>query len=188
MIYKLTLLFLTTIIILQAKAQDIKKLRELFYNASQNSRDANAFYNYMKDVSIDESATAGGYKAMSEFMKCYHSYNPITKLTFYDKGKTHLDHVIETDSSNVELRYLRFSVQLSIPSFLDYKQNIETDKKFLVENLELIAEDKMLYEMIRSFLLESNYCSDDEKQKIRLPFLRCNFSLGTSNNHIKNLG
>jgi hypothetical protein len=149
----------------QSKAQEIKKFRLMFFNASQNLSDANIFYNYMKNVSVYEGTTSLGYKAMSEFMKCYHSFNPLTKLEYYNKAKTHL--VIQEDPVNIELRYLRFSVQVSIPSILGYKQNIEADKSFLIENLWSVETDEMLYDMIRTFLLESSYCSDDEKEKIQ---------------------
>ncbi len=167
MIYKVTLLFILMMISFQSKAQEIKKFRLMFFNASQNLSDANIFYSYMKNVSVCEGTTSLGYKALSEFMKCYHSFNPLTKLEYYNKAKTHLDQVIQEDPVNIELRYPRFSVQVSIPSILGYKQNIESDKKFLMDNLMSAETDEMLYDMIRSFLLESSYCSDDEKEKIR---------------------
>ncbi|MBK9731628.1 MAG: hypothetical protein IPO83_10150 [Chitinophagaceae bacterium] len=163
---RLFLMILTTLFSLNGSAYDAGRLRELFYKASRDASAAEVFYNEMKQVTEKDGGILLGYRAMAEFMKCYHSFNPVNKLLYFDKGKDHLNSAVQSDSMNIELRYLRFSVQTNVPVFLGYKENIAQDKQFIMENLGSISNDAALQKMIVSFLLSSNYCSEKEKQQL----------------------
>ena len=137
-------------------------LRSLYYKASQNSSEAERFYDLMKDTGTKPPLLLG-YKSMAEFMKCYHSYNPVNKLTYFYKGKADLDKAISLAPNNVELRYLRFTVQTNLPPFLNYKGDIEEDKKFLMQNFMSVRSDAELHFMIREYMINSDFCSEEEK-------------------------
>ncbi|MEP7128353.1 MAG: hypothetical protein ABI729_05770 [Chitinophagales bacterium] len=163
---RLFLMILATLFSLNGSAYDVGRLRELFYKASQDASATEVFYSEMKQVSEKDGGILLGYKAMAELMKCYHSFNPVNKLVYFDKGKDHLNSAVQSDSTNIELRYLRFSVQTNVPVFLGYKENIAQDKKFIIDNLGATSSDPALQKMIVSFLLSSNYCSEKEKQQL----------------------
>ena len=137
-------------------------LRTLYYNASQKSSDAEKFYNLLKDATTDQPLIIG-YKGMAEFMKCYHSINPVTKLSYFYRGKSDLDEAILLEPQNAELHYLRFTVQTNVPVFLNYKSRIEEDKQFLIKNMSSIKSDSELHKMICEYMMNSNYCTDSEK-------------------------
>ena len=139
----------------------VQTLRTQLYDASKKSSVANEFYSMMKNADT-ASPLHLGYKAMAEFMKCYHSFNPVTKLSYFAKGKTDLDHAISVEPENIELRYLRFTVQTNIPFFLNYSSSMNDDKNILIKNFSSV-KDEELKQMIAEFMLNSDACSAEEK-------------------------
>ena len=137
-------------------------LRSLYYQASKNSSDADKFYDLVKDAGT-QSPLLLGYKGMAEFMKCYHSYNPVSKLNYFYKGKQDLDHAITLTPNNVELRYLRFTVQTNLPPFLNYRSEITSDKDFLIHHIGSTHTDTELRSMICEYMIKCDFCSNEEK-------------------------
>jgi hypothetical protein len=98
-------------------------------------------------------------------MMAKYVFNPYTKLSNFNRGKTLLENCIATGKENVELRYLRFTVQVNAPAFLGYKDNIQSDKTFLVNSLSAL-NDSELKQMIVSSLKSSGLLSEEEKKKV----------------------
>jgi hypothetical protein len=71
------------------------------------------------------------YLAMARFMLSKHLINPYYKFAYFQQAKDLLERAILADPSNVEIRYLRLTVQISAPSFLGYSDDIERDSEFL---------------------------------------------------------
>ena len=70
-----------------------------------------------------------------------HVFSPISKLNTFKKGKKNIEQAIENDPKNVEIRFIRLSVQKNTPSFLGYKSNIKEDTAFIKENGDQIESD-----------------------------------------------
>lgn len=83
-----------------------------------------------------ENSTLQGYGACMYFMQAKFAKNPITKWGRFKKGKKKLDGLIDADSENVELRYLRFLFQNEMPEFLGYHQNREQDFSLIVASID----------------------------------------------------
>jgi hypothetical protein len=95
-----------------------------------------------------------------------HVFNPFSKLSYFNKGKNMMEKAIAAASKNVELRFLRFAAQTKIPSFLGYKEDIKNDKKFLLNSLASV-DDIELEKLIVTFLKESDYVTEKEKNNIK---------------------
>lgn len=61
--------------------------------------------------------------------------SPISKLKYFNKGKTELDRSLAKKKS-VESAYLRLLIQLNAPSFLNYNDFIEEDLSFFENNIK----------------------------------------------------
>jgi hypothetical protein len=104
-----------------------------------------------------------GYKGCATMLKAKHTFSPAGKLRLFRQGKALLEQAIGQED-NIELRYLRFGVQSKAPAFLGYNGQIQQDKTFLIAQLqEGSIADKELYGLIKTFLLQSAYCSAAEK-------------------------
>lgn len=68
-----------------------------------------------------------------------HTINPIAKLKTFKRGKKNIENAVIREPNNVEIRFVRLSVQLNSPSFLGYKTDIEEDRKFIQTNKKEIT-------------------------------------------------
>ncbi|MBJ7429272.1 MAG: hypothetical protein JHD28_10015 [Bacteroidia bacterium] len=92
-----------------------------------------------------------GYLGATKMLLAKHYYNPFNKLQIFNEGKTDLENAIKKDKNNAELVFLRYSCAKSAPHFLNYYQNLKTDKVFL-ENAIMAMNDSDLKGRIAAFL------------------------------------
>ncbi len=92
-----------------------------------------------------------GYLGATKMLLAKHYYNPFNKLQIFNEGKTDLENAIKKDKNNAELVFLRYSCAKNAPHFLNYYQNIATDKVFL-ENAITSMTDNDLKNRIVLFL------------------------------------
>lgn len=93
---------------------------------------------------------AMGYWGAYTMISANHVFSPIQKLQSFNKGKDALEKAIVQIPKDVELRYVRYAIQISIPKFLGYKNNIQTDRKWMMEQLP--HSDKSLQADIQTLL------------------------------------
>ena len=93
-----------------------------------------------------------GYEAAYHMFMAKHSSSPFKKMSFFKNGRKMLEDQIAKNPRNIELRYIRLCIQYYIPSYLGYKDNIEEDKQFLVNNLYKLNDEQtkdLLYDYLK---------------------------------------
>ncbi len=145
-----------------AQTMKLQELRSLYYESSTKPAAADKLYAALQNAGTDAPILLG-YKAMAEFMKCYHSLNPVNKLSFFYKGRADLDTAIRTAPENSELRYLRFTVQTSAPAFLNYRKNISEDQVLIRNQMVAHKNDAELASLIRNYMIDCKECSEEDK-------------------------
>lgn len=71
--------------------------------------------------------------------------SPKKKLSTFKKGVSYLEEAINKDSTNNEIRFLRYIIQIKSPKFLAYNKNTIEDKLF-IEKSKLNKEMKLIIE------------------------------------------
>jgi hypothetical protein len=105
-------------------------------------------------AALEETASTNvhlAYLGALQTIWANHVFNPFSKLSTFKKGKATIEKAIKNDSENVEIRYVRLSIQQNCPSFLGYNKNIKEDKEFLKKNKETVTSVD-LTKMINSLL------------------------------------
>lgn len=92
-----------------------------------------------------------GYLGATKMLLAKHYFNPFNKLEIFNQGRTDLDNALKKDKNNAELVFLRYSCAKNAPHFLNYYQNIDSDKAFL-ENAIISMTDNDLKSRIQVFL------------------------------------
>ena len=93
------------------------------------------------ELSKEKSVIALAYLGAYQTIWANHVFNPLSKLATFKKGKNNIELAISKEPENVEIRYIRFSVQKNAPSFLGYNSHLKEDKDFLVKNKKNINSD-----------------------------------------------
>lgn len=109
-----------------------KNIREVF----QSESICFEYYESLESVDVAQNNTLKAYKGAVELGMARHHPNPFKKMGFFSDGKDNLDEAVNADYENIELRFLRLTIQTYLPSFLGYSGDIESDKNFVLSNLE----------------------------------------------------
>jgi len=142
---KLLMLFIFTGI----AEPDVALLRELYIGAATSEDKAQQLI--IASETNNGNALVKGYKGAGKMLMAKYYFNPITKLNSFINGKNILEAAINSDTSNAELRYLRLTIQINSPGFLNYRESIKEDKTFLLNRLDTI-EDEQLKTIIKNYL------------------------------------
>jgi len=161
------LIFITTILIsfFMKDEPKVETVRTLFYEASVNKSAAAKFQKALSVVDKNSSPVLLCYKGVAEMMQAKHVLSPFNKLAKFKNGKSMIEESISRDPDDLELRFLRFSIQSNLPAFLNYDSQIPGDKKKLINGYSRI-KDVELRRRVVEYLSTSKYCTVDELKKI----------------------
>ncbi|PWU00331.1 MAG: hypothetical protein C5B52_09160 [Bacteroidetes bacterium] len=96
---------------------------------------------------VTELAYLGGFQTIW----ANHVINPFSKLKTFNDGISNIEKAVGKDPSNVEVRFVRLSVQKNCPRILGYHNNVNEDRVFLLANKWTI-QSAALAGMIESLL------------------------------------
>ncbi len=92
-----------------------------------------------------------GYLGAYQTIWANHTSSPIAKLNTFNKGKKNIEQALKMAPDNVELHFIRLSIQVNCPAFLQYSSHINEDKKFIKNNIDKISSTSlkaMCYKLI----------------------------------------
>jgi hypothetical protein len=160
-------LFITSILIAFILKEEprIEVVRSLFYEAASNRQAAQRFSQALSVVNNNSSPILLCYKGVATMIQAKHVVNPFSKLERFKNGKTMIEKSIKRDPDDLELRFLRFSIQSNLPGFLGYDEQITGDKLKLLNGYGSI-KDVELRKRILSYLATSKYLTEEELKKI----------------------
>lgn len=84
------------------------------------------------------------------------------KMHHFNKGTKILDAAIRAKPDDVEMRFLRMTIQINAPGFLGYGDNLEDDKRFVLKNYK--TAPKVMQQKIVDFVKKSDAFSKEEKE------------------------
>jgi hypothetical protein len=105
------------------------------------------------------------YLGSAQAIRARHSFNPYNKVTYLKSGLKTLETAVRSSPQDLEIRFLRFSLEHYIPSFLGYSKHLETDRAKIVElakQRKFGAMDKALLINLLNFMKETKRCSKQE--------------------------
>jgi hypothetical protein len=146
---------------------DLVSYRKLMDKAATDSDTAESLYSLCKKINVTDDPVHVGIRAMSEILMCKHVFNPVSKLSHFNRGKKLLDQAISRSKTAPELYFFRFATQSNVPSILKYSSNLDADKAILLKYLKSKPADKDLHQRVKTFMLNSKYCNSQEKEIIK---------------------
>ncbi len=81
------------------------------------------------------------YLGAFQTMWAKHSFNPITKLNSFTEGKKNIDQAVKLNPNDLEIRFIRLSIQKKAPGFLGYNGNIKEDTKYIKNNQKKVTSE-----------------------------------------------
>lgn len=158
------ILFVVALILNPVDTKTIATLRKLYAEAPVK-KDSFDQMKSVLDKNTENTPLLNGYRGCALMIEANYLLNPVSKLNYFNKGKNILEKAIESSKENVELRYLRLTIQAECPSILGYSDELKGDKAFLLKKISSLS-DISLKKNIISFLKESDLLTTAEKKKL----------------------
>lgn len=151
--------------LLNLPQETILSLRSLYQNAIESELSAIKLDAYLKTLPPNEPLTMG-YMGATKMLLAKYAILPTQKYTYFSEGRQKLDAAVTANPSNLELKYLRYSIQLNSPSFLGYNKNIKEDRTALINGTSAITDHELKVKII-SFLVLSAGLSEAERSLLK---------------------
>lgn len=119
---------------------DISKIRALFNTAHAKEEDCKELITLTKDT---DNPVVKAYHAAATMVSGKYVINPFKKTQLFNTGKYLLEDLVSENFDEIELRYLRYTIQLNAPAFLGYRSSIPDDQKLLADFLKTNQESDL---------------------------------------------
>jgi hypothetical protein len=111
----------------------MKAVRELYNIAHREKDKCEALIKLCKESNTVETK---GYLAAAKMVSSKYLVNPFVIIKVFNEGKTLLETLINENPESVELRYLRYTIQVNTPAFVGYNKNKKEDRAFIIQFMQ----------------------------------------------------
>jgi hypothetical protein len=143
----------------------LNEIRSLYHESINSAAKSKEIINYFENEP-GKTAIETAYEGASRMVRAKHVFFPTEKLSTFQKGKTLVEEAIKKEPNSIEIRYLRFSLQLESPSFLAYRSNLSEDRKFIIDHYSEV-KDIELKTRLKDFLIKEANLSIEERKIIK---------------------
>jgi len=136
---------------------------ELFYDKFDLQKTM-LFYDKLTNSNLDLPIITA-YQASAKALLANYSWNPVSKIGYLKEAKKLLAEAVQKDKGNVEIRFLRFYIENSIPAFLGLSKNLEEDKMVILANIDSFDQDSLepgILEFIINYMTSPDILDQEE--------------------------
>lgn len=143
-----------------ADGQSIDKpyLRAHYQQCFQRKTALDSFVAILEKVS-DPSAAEESYLGISYGLTIQYADGMWSKYRLLVKSKNLLNHAVERDPDDPELRFMRFTLENNIPAFLCMSTHINDDLKTIMSHPSFLDESPDMKSAAIQYMLDSKRCT-----------------------------
>lgn len=147
-----------------SQKNSIPELRRQMLRAISSPKVVDSLYNNLHNDSPKQPLVVA-YLGALEALKAKDSWNPYNKIRFLNlSGKT-VAKAVTASPDDMEIRFVRFSIQTNLPHFLGLNKDLDADKIQILHQLKQKnygSADKLFVQNIIKFMIDSKHCSPQE--------------------------
>jgi len=144
---------------------DIGDVRNNYKDAVISKSKTFSLNEELKEVTKNDDQRFVAYKGAVKALTAKYQKGAKLKGATFKDGVQWIEYAVAQNALDIEIRFVRLSVQQNSPKFLGYNNDIELDKKFILKHFNQIKSSK-LKEYLKGYILESENFTEDEKNVI----------------------
>ena len=144
-------------------------IRKLLVSALNSKKTTDSLYTNLGSVK-DRSALINGYMGTLQALKAKHAWNPYFKIKYLNDSQETFKIAVQRDPHNIEIRFMRFSIEHNVPGFLGFNKNLVEDRQEIIKQVDkkyYAKADKPLVKTIILFLIDSKRCTPAESTNLK---------------------
>lgn len=162
------LLMLLNTLTVKADEPNLRHIRSLLVVCMNSSKTTDSLYKSLSAIK-NRTGVISGYLATLSACKAKLSWNPYMKVKHLNTAEATYKIAVNADPHNIEIRFLRFSVEHNVPGFLGFNKDLNTDSEEIITQLDKKnygTADKDLTVAIIKFLLQSKRCTASQNEDL----------------------
>ena len=148
---------------------NVQELRNLYQQASEDVEAGRLFYDLMRNYDGREPVVLA-YKAAAEAIEAKYSSVVFSKLKHLKVSARLFEQAVRLNSSNPEIRFLRYTVEQNVPSYLNMSEHLQEDKSIIMASLKRVSDSGIAAAWVQTVcevMLSLGYCTEEEKSELR---------------------
>ncbi|MBU1011208.1 MAG: hypothetical protein KKD74_13815 [Bacteroidetes bacterium] len=113
----------------------LQESRRLFFRFEEDKCLSEALFETIDAANTANDPVLLAYKGMARATSAACSYNPYTKYSRFQEGRLWIEQAVKAQPNNIEIRFMRLSVQVNAPHFLGYSGQLTEDRAMIVTGL-----------------------------------------------------
>lgn len=155
------LIFLLLIVGTPAEVE-LTTVRELYVKSSKSEAHVDELLSTLTPVTGKSDNLLVAYKGASMALSSKFVKKLSDKMTMFKEGVKWIEQAVKNDSSSVEIRFVRFTVQENVPDIVHYKMNLKADKQYILTHYN--QQTTSLKNYLKAYLKTSKSLTLDEKK------------------------
>lgn len=151
------LLVLVSNLTIANKKIELAEARQLFLTCHENTEQIKKLYASLQVSQWENKALHQAYLGAAEAMMAETTLNVYKKLSYFSDGTKKLEEACKVAPHEVEIRFLRFTVQNAAPTMLMYNKNLVEDKQKLLSFLNNTPTNDV--PLKQAILAYKSYCN-----------------------------
>ncbi|MFC0515338.1 hypothetical protein ACFFGT_14050 [Mucilaginibacter angelicae] len=150
----------------KAEEPNLKMLRKQMVMAIDKSKTTDSLYSSLDNIK-DKSGIVNGFIGALLALKAKHAWNPYSKIKYINRSEKVFKQAVAADPHNIEIRFMRFSIEHNVPSILGFNKDLVADSEDIIAQLDKKnygSADKELTIAIIKFLIHSKRCTPAQNQ------------------------
>lgn len=143
---------------------DISRIRKDMLRAINSSKVTDSLYNSLQTINKKPALVVAYFGAL-EALKAKNSWNPYNKIKYLNLSSKTVQQAVNLSPDDMEIRFVRFSIQKNLPHFLGLNKDLDSDKNQILHQLKQKnygSADTLFVLNIIKFIIDSKQCSPQE--------------------------
>jgi hypothetical protein len=143
----LLLALLLLVLSLSASAGLMEDMRKNYGKAMEDKAICESLWQRILADDSPHDALYLAYKGGICMGMAKHSVLAGKRVEYLNMGKKLIDDAVRMNGQNVEIRFIRYSVQVNVPPIFGYNKNKAVDRTYIMEHLQDISNEKQRSEI-----------------------------------------
>ena len=156
-----------------SQPMDRQQLRDCFMGSMQSKSALDSFTGKLEKIAT-KSPGQECYYGISYALRTNYVDGMWSKLKLVNKAKDLIDHSIERDPNDAELRFIRLTLEHFLPAFLGMSKDIQKDLAVICAQPIFAADCPPLKKKALEFLLATHRCNFEQNKMLQVQLAELN--------------
>lgn len=143
---------------------DVIEIRKQMLRAIKSPKVTDSLYTSLQKITSKPPLVIA-YIGALEALKAKDSWNPYKKIKYLNLSHKTVDRAASASPNDMEIHFIRFSIQFHLPGFLGLSKDMVADKNEIIRQLKQkyygSADNDYLRNIIK-FMIDSKQCTPQE--------------------------